>query len=359
MVTDRALLGAGDPDRSVMEPARVPGHGSVPAPVARAWLREGLDRPVTTASGGDPSPSDASGADLRDRAAAMAAMRGWLGCGCAGCTPPRTVGTWSRWTRGGGCSVGCCAGCWCCVMTCAPRRGARRRSCTPTTPRPFGEGGLTGFREGNGKCARCNQTKEAPGWRTRVVTRDTSHRDRDDARDRDRVRDGDGERDSGRDGGDDRRGGRSARRVVRVTTPLGHQYESEPPPLLGWGSQSPVRTSSRTGPDEAVRASTEPTTTLEPTPTESTPTSMKSAQTPTASTQTPARESRRRTRNVGGCEPGPAHRRKRPLRRAANAAGAGDTATSDHQPPRTPAVSLPDLTSLWRASAPVTGRPPK
>ena len=48
VVTDRALLGVGDPDRSVMEPARVPGHGSVPAPVARAWLREGLDHPATT-----------------------------------------------------------------------------------------------------------------------------------------------------------------------------------------------------------------------------------------------------------------------------------------------------------------------
>ncbi len=39
------------------------------------------------------------------------------------------------------------------------------------------EGGLTGFGEGNGKCARCNQTKEAPGWRTRVITRDASHGD--------------------------------------------------------------------------------------------------------------------------------------------------------------------------------------
>ena len=45
VVTDRALLGSGDPGRSVSDPARVPGHGSVPAPVARAWLREGLDRP--------------------------------------------------------------------------------------------------------------------------------------------------------------------------------------------------------------------------------------------------------------------------------------------------------------------------
>ena len=26
------------------------------------------------------------------------------------------------------------------------------------------------------------------------------------------------------------------RESVQVTTPLGHQYESEPPPLLGWGS---------------------------------------------------------------------------------------------------------------------------
>ena len=43
VMTDRALLGTGDGDRSPFEPARIPGHGSVPAPVARAWLREGLD----------------------------------------------------------------------------------------------------------------------------------------------------------------------------------------------------------------------------------------------------------------------------------------------------------------------------
>ena len=34
---------------------------------------------------------------------------------------------------------------------------------------PARDGGRTGFEDGNGKCARCNQTKEAPGWRTRVV----------------------------------------------------------------------------------------------------------------------------------------------------------------------------------------------
>ena len=48
VMTDRALLGTGDPQRSPMEPARIPGHGSLPAPVARARLRGGraLGRPI-------------------------------------------------------------------------------------------------------------------------------------------------------------------------------------------------------------------------------------------------------------------------------------------------------------------------
>ena len=45
VMTDRALFGTGDPRRPVSEPARIPGHGSVPAPVARAWLRAGVDPP--------------------------------------------------------------------------------------------------------------------------------------------------------------------------------------------------------------------------------------------------------------------------------------------------------------------------
>ena len=34
---------------------------------------------------------------------------------------------------------------------------------------PVREHGGPAFEDGNGKCARCNQTKEAPGWRTRVT----------------------------------------------------------------------------------------------------------------------------------------------------------------------------------------------
>ena len=66
VMTDRALLGTGDPDRSVFEPARIPGHGSVPAPVARAWLREGLEDPPAAATdvydpSGVPGPPGAAG----------------------------------------------------------------------------------------------------------------------------------------------------------------------------------------------------------------------------------------------------------------------------------------------------------
>ena len=127
VMTDRSLLGTGDATRSVFEPARVPGHGSVPAPVARAWLREDPQVAALTRGGAAPPRGGAT-------------AQGRPACGCGGCTPARAGGTWLRWTRGGGCSPGCCAGCSCCATTCAPRRGARRRSCTPTTPAPPAQG---------------------------------------------------------------------------------------------------------------------------------------------------------------------------------------------------------------------------
>ena len=136
VMTDRSLLGTGDPDRSVFEPGRIPGHGSVPAPVARAWLREGLEDPPAAATDVyDPSSVPVQPGAAGSAAAAVVG-RVRRGCGCGGCTRARTGGTWSRWTPAAACSGGCCAGCWCCVMTCAPPRGARRRSCTPTTPPP-------------------------------------------------------------------------------------------------------------------------------------------------------------------------------------------------------------------------------
>ncbi|MFL6170183.1 MAG: hypothetical protein ACJ711_10955, partial [Ornithinibacter sp.] len=124
---------------------------------------------------------------------------------------------------------------------------------------PVREHAETSFEEGNGKCARCNYGKDAPGWRTRVILRGagTSEPGHDCNGDGDRSSGGDhdsgghgsdGDHSSGGHHGgpldDDRQrpgdpgggNGLRPRRVVQVTTPLGHSYDAEPPPLLGWGS---------------------------------------------------------------------------------------------------------------------------
>ena len=75
---------------------------------------------------------------------------------------------------------------------------------------PVAQGGATTVRNGRGTCARCNLVKEAPGWRVRVL-----------------------------DGADSPTGGR----MVEITTPTGHVYSSQPPPLPGapprWGRVRP------------------------------------------------------------------------------------------------------------------------
>ena len=48
VMTDRSLLGSGDPDRSVFEPARIPGHGRAGAGRPRLAARRlhGADAPA-------------------------------------------------------------------------------------------------------------------------------------------------------------------------------------------------------------------------------------------------------------------------------------------------------------------------
>ena len=169
VMTDRALLGTGDPDRSVFEPARIPGHGSVPAPVARAWLREGLDDPPAAATDVATPPACRCG-PVRPAAAA----------GAGGGSSPARVWVRRLYTTPDGRDL---------VAMDSRRRlfgGLLRRMLVLrddvcTTPwceapivhadhtTPAREGGPTSFQEGAGKCARCNQGKEAPGWRHRVT----------------------------------------------------------------------------------------------------------------------------------------------------------------------------------------------
>ena len=225
VMTDRALLGTGDPHRSVMEPARVPGHSALPAPLARWWLRDPGTRPrrhrprrrhgdddgtvwlrrlYTTPSGRDLVAMDSRRRTFTGLLRRMLVLRDDL------CTTP-----------------------WC---------GAAIAHADHATPAR--DGGATNYTTGNGKCARCNHTKEAPGWTTTI----TEPRVPEGARGPEGGRDPGGGRGPG--GGREPEGGPGApaqreaqRRIaeqrvreVVIRTPLGRTYRSQPPPLLGWGS---------------------------------------------------------------------------------------------------------------------------
>jgi hypothetical protein len=97
---------------------------------------------------------------------------------------------------------------------------------------PYRDGGPTSYTDGNGKCARCNQVKEAPGWAVAVfgaapVPAALS---------------------AGRSCATAPLADELPARVVEVRTPTGRTYRSGPPPLTGWGSKprehgSPTRDS--------------------------------------------------------------------------------------------------------------------
>ncbi|WP_377642540.1 DUF222 domain-containing protein [Oryzobacter terrae] len=200
VMTDRALLGIGDPQRSVMEPARVPGHGSVPASVIRSVLR----RPFADARPRDSSTPTTSG--VPDRADSDASV--WLR---RLHTSPdgRDLVAMDARRR---------------LFTGLLRRMLVLRDDVCVTPwcgapivhadhlEPARDGGPTSFVNGSGACARCNQVKEAPGWSASVHDPLTSPEAR--------VEDGLSR----------------PRREVVVATPSGRRYVSSPPPLLGWGT---------------------------------------------------------------------------------------------------------------------------
>jgi len=203
VMTHRALFGTGDPARSVHEPARVPGHGALPAPVARAWLR-----------GAQPSSKEHPTDDAANDGAEPVAVR-------AG---PPTSGSAERAT---GASAEPAAA-WLRRLYTSPdgrdlvAMDSRRRTfsgllrrllvlrddvcLTPWCDAPIVHAdhanparvaGATNVTNGSGLCARCNLTKEAPGWRHAVV-------------------------------------GHSPRQLI-VSTPTGQTFDALAPPVLGWG----------------------------------------------------------------------------------------------------------------------------
>jgi hypothetical protein len=220
VMTDRSLLGTGEAHRSVFEPARIPGHGSVPAPVARSWLREGTS--------GTDTPGPHGAADVRAGGAGQASV--WLRRLYTSASGQDLVAMDSRRRVFAGLlrrmlvlRDDVCVTPWCGAPVVHADHAVAVR-----------EGGPTSWANGDGRCARCNHVKEAPGWSVTVT----------DPGPQLPVLDGVREQ-PGTVGGSaraavSRANARSVRpRRVMVRTPTGHVYASSPPPLLGWGSEGP------------------------------------------------------------------------------------------------------------------------
>ncbi|MEI2776915.1 MAG: hypothetical protein V9G19_13295 [Tetrasphaera sp.] len=89
--------------------------------------------------------------------------------------------------------------------------------------RPATEGGPTSYGNGQGLSARCNYTKDLPGFTTRVLTpAEIAAYAAGPETDRNTH--------IAREAGPDTH-------VTAVTTPTGHTYLSAAPPALGWGQR--------------------------------------------------------------------------------------------------------------------------
>jgi len=205
VITDRSLLGVGDPTRPVTEPANVPGYGPIPVEAAWAWL-------------GDPhTPARIrrlfTSVDGRDLVAMESRTRGFTGA-LADMIRLRDQS---------------CAAPWCD----APIRDIDHTH-------PYRHGGATSFVNGQGLCRRCNDTKEQPGWHVHT------HPDHPDTGvdttrhagiESDQDEQAGATRHTGIESAQDEQAG-STRRVT-WTTPTGQTHTTSPPPLLGPGWHPP------------------------------------------------------------------------------------------------------------------------
>ncbi len=130
LMTDRALLGTGDSNRSVDEPAWLPGHGVIGAPAARAWLadpdtRVWLRRLYTRPSTGELVGMDSKARAFTGQLRQLILLRDDQRCSTPWCdAPARHIDHTERVADGG-----------------------------PTT-----------YHNAAALCERCNHTRETPGW---------------------------------------------------------------------------------------------------------------------------------------------------------------------------------------------------
>jgi hypothetical protein len=161
VMTDRSLLGTGDTSRSVFEPARIPGHGSVPAPVARSWLREGVE----PAGSGEAAPDAQPALPVLPLPAGAHQARVWMRRLYTSPDGRDLVAMDSRRRVFSGLlrrmlvlRDDVCVTPWCGAPVVHADHAVAVR-----------EGGSTSWANGDGRCARCNHVKEAPGWSVTVT----------------------------------------------------------------------------------------------------------------------------------------------------------------------------------------------
>lgn len=225
VITDRALAGCGDPNRPINEPAHVPGYGPVPADVARVW------------AGGEPLLSEEwypgepeSAAIFLRRIFTSPEGRDLVGVESKARYFPKPLRDMIV-LRDERCRSPFC----------------RNRITDVDHVRPHHAGGRTSYRNAQGLCSRCNQTKESPDWWV-VLTNDLEMPGIHAAH-------------SGHPPG--------SPHTTETITPTGHHYTSTAPPILGWGWSPPedaargeclVTLSQSTDPDPSTDPSTDPGT---------------------------------------------------------------------------------------------------
>lgn len=184
VMSDTTLLGDG------CTPVGVPGHGTIPAEVARAWVRATVAARVVSIDDLVTVRRLFTSPDERDLVAMESTKRTFTGllrhmlelrdqtCRTPWCEAPLRHGDHVRRSE---------------------------------------DGGPTSLWNGRGVCVRCNQSREAPGWSAHTSSGvDETHE-------------------------------------VTLTTPTGHDYASQAPPLVpGWPVRPPGETvRSRSGPQDA------------------------------------------------------------------------------------------------------------
>jgi hypothetical protein len=184
VMSDTTLLGAD------CTPAAVPGHGTMPAEVARAWVRATIAARVVSIDDLVTVRRLFTSPDARDLVAMESTKRTFTGL-------LRHMLELRDQT---------CRTPWCEAPL---RHGDHvRRS---------GDGGATSLWNARGACVRCNQAREAPGWSAKVSS------------------------------------GPDETHEVALTTPTGHDYTSQAPPLLPGRPARPPSEAvrSRSGPQDA------------------------------------------------------------------------------------------------------------